>query len=472
MIDPDLIVSCSANGVCSTVHAVLFSLLVFATLMGGFAYATWLERRLVARIQHRVGPNRQGPAGLFQPIADGIKLIFKEDVTPLEADKVIYWVAPFLKVIPALILLAVVPLGPPLLIPWLDGLWYEVPLGIADVNIGVLWLLAITSVGTYGVVLAGWSSGNKYSMLGGLRSSAQMISYELSMGLGMVVPLMIVGSMSINDIVQAQAYPAFGLGWFVWQNPLAAALLMIALLAEVNRSPFDMPEAEAELVGGYHTEYSGMKFAMFFAAEYIGMIAISAIAASMFFGGYHWPLPADFAPIFGPVNMFIKIVAGLSGMVWIRATLPRIRYDHLMYLGWKVLFPLSLLAVAWSALTITVGELFDDPTTYAVVSGMVMGLVVLVILTALWRRDVETTAQRPDMTDSRTSLGWIIIQAVGAILAAPFALYDWLKKQRPGVEDFVTTMQERREAAQVAAAAGEGGDLPAPGAADGDEDEA
>ncbi len=452
MIDPSLIVSCSANGVCSTVHAIVMSLLVFATLMGGFAYTTWLERRLVARFQNRYGPNRVGPAGLLQPVADGIKLIFKEDVTPAEADKVLYWLAPLIKSVPALIVLAVVPLGPPILIPWFDGLWYEVPLGVADVNVGALWLLAITSIGTYGIVLAGWASGNKYSMLGGLRATAQMISYELTLGLNMTVPMMIVGSMSIADIVQAQTYPAFGLGWFFFQNPLAAALLMIALLAEVSRAPFDMPEAESELVGGYNTEYSGMKFALFYAAEYIGMIAVSAIAASMFFGGYHWPLPADFAPIFGPVNLFIKIVLMLSGMVWVRATMPRIRYDRLMALGWKVLFPLSLVAVAWTAITLAVAETTADATTYSVVAGIIFGLVVLGIVVNLWRR--SRGVSRPDMTDRRGGLGWAIIYAIGALIAAPFALYDWLMKHRGGFSGFWdATRREREEAAARKAAA-------------------
>ncbi len=447
MIDPTLIVSCAANAVCSTAHAIIMSLGTFLVLLLGFAYTTWLERRLVSKFQHRVGPNRVGPQGLLQPIADGIKLIFKEDVTPLEADQVVYWLAPVLKAVPALIVLAVVPLGPPILIPWFDGRWYEVALGIADINVGVLWLLAITSIGTYGVVLAGWGSGNKYSMLGGLRASAQMISYELSMGLGMVVPIMIVSSMSLQDIINGQAYPAFGLGWFVWQNPLAAALLMIALLAEVNRSPFDMPEAESELVGGYHTEYSGMKFALFFAAEYIGMIAMSAIAAAMFFGGYHWPFPADWAPILGPVNLFIKIVILLSGMVWVRATLPRIRYDRLMAFGWKVMFPLSLLAVGWTTVVLLASDMAEGPTVYSMVASLLFGLLVLGFLANLWRR--SRGVARPDLTDSRDSLGWAVVQAIGALLAAPFALYDWLVRSRRGVDEFTTTMRRRRQESQA-----------------------
>ncbi len=454
MIDPSLIVSCSASATCSTIHAIVMSVLTFAVLMGGFAYTTWLERRLVSRLQHRLGPNRVGKFGLLQPLADGVKLIFKEDVTPDDADKVIYWVAPLLKSVPALIVLAVVPLGPPILVPWFDGMWYRVPLGIADVNVGVLWLLAITSIGTYGVVLAGWSSGNKYSMLGGLRSTAQMISYELSMGLSMIVPIMIVGSMSLRDIVEAQSGPPF-LGWFLFQNPLAAFILMIALLAEVNRSPFDMPEAESELVGGYHTEYSGMKFALFFAAEYIGMIAVSMIASTMFFGGYHWPLPTTLAPIFGPVNVILKVVLFLSGMVWVRATLPRIRYDRLMAFGWKIMFPLSLVAVAWTTVVLTVAESSPNGEAYTVVAGVIFGLFVLGFMANAWRRSRGIPA-RPDVTDSRNSLGWAIIQGVGALVAAPFAIYDWAMKNRGGFEGFwdeTRRENEERAAARAAAAA-------------------
>ncbi len=451
MIDPSLIVSCSANAVCSTVHAIVMSLLFFLVLMGGFAYTTWLERRLVARFQHRLGPDRVGPAGLLQPIADGIKLIFKEDITPLDADKVMYWLAPMIKAVPALIVLAVVPLGPPILIPWFDGRWYEVQVGLADINVGVLWLLAITSLGTYGVVLAGWASGSKYSMFGGLRSSAQMISYELSMGISMLVPIMIAGSLSVVKVIEAQANPALMMGWFFWQNPLAAVILMTALLAEVNRSPFDMPEAESELVGGYHTEYSGMKFALFFAAEYVGMIAMSAVFAAMFLGGYHWPLPATWSPLLGPVNMVLKIVLLLSSMVWVRATLPRIRYDRLMAFGWKVMFPLALLSVAWQAIVLTLAEESPAMTLYTGLAGIAFALVVLASLAGLWRSRRQVPAY--DLTDSRSSLGWAIVHGLGAVLAAPFALYDWLMKQRGSFDGFWEATRREREAARAARAA-------------------
>lgn len=251
---------------------------------------------------------------------------------------------------------AVVPLGPPLLIPWFDGLWYRVPLGLTDVNVGVLFLLAWFSLGTYGIVLAGWASNNKYSMLGGLRASAQMVSYELSLGVSMSIPIIITGSMSLSTIIDSQASPPI-LGWYVFQNPVAAIILLVALLAEVNRAPFDLPEAEQELTAGYHTEYSGMKFALFFMAEYISMISVSVVAVALFFGGYHFILVDQF-PILGPLVYAAKVVLFLMGMIWLRATLPRIRYDRLMALGWKVLFPLALVAAGWTALAVLIGDAF------------------------------------------------------------------------------------------------------------------
>lgn len=451
-VDPSLIVSCSASMACTTTHAIVMSLIMFLALMGGFAYTTWLERRLVSRFQHRVGPNRAGPFGLLQPIADGVKLIFKEDVMPSEADKAVYFISPLLKSVPALVVLAVVPFGPPLLIPWFNGLWYEVPMTITDINVGVLWLLAITSIGTYGVVLAGWSSGNKYSMFGGLRSSAQMISYELSMGLGLLVPVMIVGSMSIMDIIEGQAGPPV-LGWFFFQNPLAAVVFMTALLAEVNRSPFDMPEAESELVGGYHTEYSGMKFALFFAAEYVGMIAVSVIAASMYFGGYLWPIPGvSQFPILGPINLIFKVVLFLSGMVWIRATVPRFRYDRLMAFGWKALFPLALLSVIWSAVVLVVSDYTGNALVYGIVSGFVLAVAALFFLIRSWRSS-HARVYNPDMTDARDSVGWAALQAAGAVVAAPFAAYDWAQEQRGGFDGFLDATRKENEERQARKAA-------------------
>ena len=309
-------------------------------LVTGFAYTTLYERKLLARIQVRIGPNRVGPGGWLQPAADGIKLIFKEELIPAMADKKLFILAPIITVVPALIILAVVPWGTSV---QLFG--REVFLGISDINVGVLFIMSVASIAVYGITLAGWSSNNKYALLGGLRSAAQMVSYELALGLAFVPPIMLANSMSIGDIVAGQDT------WnIVWQ-PVGFFIFLVAVLAEVNRAPFDMPEAEQELTAGYHTEYSGMKFALFFMAEYIKMAAVSAIGASLFFGGYGgWGV--DAYPWLGPVYLFIKVLVGLGLMVWIRATLPRIRYDRLMAFGWKILLPLALANVFITAIVV------------------------------------------------------------------------------------------------------------------------
>lgn len=383
--ESSVVIECAGNGTCSLIHSILTSLFLFLILLTGFAYTTVLERRLLSFIQARIGPNRAGPKGLLQPIADGIKLIFKEDVTPASAQKVVFWIAPIIKLVPALIVVAVIPFGPTVTVPWFDGKWYRMEQGLVDVNVGVLWLLGITSIGIYGIVLAGWSSNNKYAMLGGLRSSAQMVSYELSMGLAMVVPVMLAGSMSVGDIIEAQNHTPV-LGWYVFQNPLAAVIMGVALLAEVNRAPFDMPEAEQELTAGYHSEYSGMKFAMFFLAEYVGMIAVSMIGTAMYFGGYHFFIdPFLFfgfsAPILGVVVYTLKVIVLLMVMIWVRGTLPRIRYDRLMAFGWKVMLPLALLAVMWSSVTVI---LETELTTAAFTAVIIAGWVVFLGGAGLW----------------------------------------------------------------------------------------
>lgn len=313
-------------------ESIIKSLIVILVMTAGFAYTTLYERRLIARIQVRIGPNRAGPAGLLQPIADAFKLIFKEGFIPDKADKVVYVLAPLIAVIPALIIAAVVPWGPPVVI---GG--RTIALSVADINTGVLYLLTVTSISVYGITLAGWSSNNKYSMLGGLRSTAQMISYELALGLSMLGPVLLSGSLSLTTIVNDQQHL-----WYGVMQPLAAIIYAIAAVAEVNRPPFDMPEAEQELTGGYLTEYSSMKFAMFYMAEYIKTIAVSMIGASLFLGGFWGPGVSTY-PWLGPIYLFIKAAILLFGFVWIRATLPRIRYDRLMQFGWKVLFPLGIL---------------------------------------------------------------------------------------------------------------------------------
>lgn len=385
-----VIVECSANTTCTIVHSIFTSLLLFFVLLTAFAYTTLLERRFLAALQSRVGPNRAGPFGLLQPVADGVKLIFKEDITPADAERGIFWLAPVLRVVPSLLIIAVIPLGPRVAIPWFDGKWYRIQQGLVDLNVGVLWLLAITSIGIYGVVLAGWASNNKYSMLGGLRSSAQMISYELSMGVAMVIPILLAGSLSVGAIIDAQNDPPI-LGWFIFQNPLGAAILLIALLAEVNRAPFDLPEAEQELTAGYHTEYSGMKFAMFYMAEYISMINVSLVGAALYLGGYHF-IGVDRFPLLGPIVFGAKVFVLLLGMIWVRATLPRIRYDRLMHLGWKVMLPLALVAVVWSAFAVLIGEEIGRGV-YAILS--IIAIVAFVGGAAYWLNRAGGTEAGP-----------------------------------------------------------------------------
>ncbi len=429
-IDPQKIVACSASSVCSLAWPVGFGVIFVLIVITGFAYTTLLERKFIAYFQARVGPNRVGPLGLLQPAADAVKLIFKEDIIPDQADKAIYYLAPMLKVIPALIVLAVVPIGPHIMLPWFDGFYYNVPLGLADVNVGVLWLLAITSIGTYGITLAGWSSNNKYAMLGGLRATAQMISYELSLGLAMAVPVMIVGSMSIGDIIRAQTYIQ---DWFVFQNPLAAGILILTLFAEVSRAPFDLVEAEQELTAGFMTEYSGMKFAMFMMAEYLGMIGVAVIVSSLYFGGYNLFF-VDQAPILGPLFLIGKVVVFLIFFIWVRATVPRIRYDRLMALGWKVLIPLSLLAVTWTAVATVIGDSSDNPLVYTLVSGIFFVLIVAGGFFFLRDQgdgvtqegEASDLADDPMISGERRGAGWIAINLLGGLIAVPFKLVEGL----------------------------------------------
>lgn len=430
-VDPNEVVQCRTESGCSIVQSIVFSAIFLLIIITGFAYTTLLERRFIAFFQQRIGPNRVGPLGLLQPAADGVKLIFKEDIIPSGADRPIYLLAPLLKAIPTLIILAVVPLAPDWIVPWFDGRWYQVPIGLADPNVGVLWLMAVTSLGTYGVVLAGWSSNNKYAALGGLRATAQMLSYELSLGMTMAVPVLIVGSLSVGDIIRSQTYIY---EWFIFQNPLSAAILFIALLAEVNRAPFDLPEAEQELTQGYMTEYSGMKFALFMMAEYLGMISISVVVSSLYLGGYNDGFGlVQSLPILGPLVLIGKVVLFLIFMVWIRATLPRIRYDRLMALGWKVLLPLSVVAVLWSAIAVLVGDTLGNPMAYGIVSGVVFVLVLVGGIYLLRRsgeldQESDSLEDDPIITGERRGLGVVALQIVGGLLAVPFILYNFTLK--------------------------------------------
>ena len=321
------------------------SLILIVALLTGFAYLTYYERKLVARFTVRYGPNRAGPFGLLQPIADAVKAIFKEEFVPNHVDKAIYVLAPALALAPALIVFAVIPVGPDL---HLFG--RTISLSVADVNVGLIYILAIASLGTYGVVLAGWSSNNKYSMLGTLRTSAQMISYELPMGIILVSVVLLSGSLSMVDIVTSSR------PWYIWLWLwLIFPIFFTCMLAETNRSPFDLPETENELVAGFQTEYGGIKFALFFMSEYIHMITSSAIMVTLFFGGWRGPFVGD-VPILGIGYFVIKIIMVLFLFIWVRASVARVRHDQLMAFCWKFLLPVSLAYLAATAvITVLIG---------------------------------------------------------------------------------------------------------------------
>ncbi|HEX7485721.1 MAG TPA: NADH-quinone oxidoreductase subunit NuoH [Vicinamibacterales bacterium] len=313
---------------------------VFVLLMLSSAVMVYAERKIAAFIQQREGPNRVGPAGLLQPFADVIKLMFKEELRPGGADAVLFLMAPIISATAAFAAFAVVPFGAET--TFFGLLDQPIKLQVADVNVAVLVVFAITSMSVYGIVLAGWSSNSKYSLLGGLRSASQMISYELPYGLALASVLVLANSLSLTDIVNRQDGYWFGFipRWFVFVQPVGFLIYMIAGVAETNRAPFDFPEAEQELVAGYHTEYSSMAFAMFFLAEYINMVTVSAVATDLFLGGWHGPfLPASL----GWIWFLIKISALLFFYIWMRWTLPRYRYDQLMQFGWKILLPLAVL---------------------------------------------------------------------------------------------------------------------------------
>jgi NADH-quinone oxidoreductase subunit H len=315
------------------------TLFVFFMLLNSAAIMVYAERKVAALLQQRLGPYLVGPKGMLQPMADIVKLLFKEDLRPAAADKFLFILAPVLSATAAFAAFAVVPFGASTtLFGWLDE---PLRLQVADVNVGILVIFAVASMGVYGIVLAGWSSNSKYSLLGGLRSSAQMISYELSYGLALASVLLLANSLSLADIVDGQSGTWLGFipRWFVFLQPVAFGIFMIAGLAETNRAPFDFPEAEQELVAGYHTEYSSMAFAMFFMAEYINMVTVSAVATDLFLGGWHGPfLPESL----GWIWFLVKVAAILFCYIWIRWTLPRYRYDQLMRFGWKVLLPVAV----------------------------------------------------------------------------------------------------------------------------------
>ena len=322
--------------------SIIKIVIALAVLLTAVAYTVWLERKVVGHIQNRWGPSRVGPFGLLQPMADGLKFIFKEDLTPPHVYKPLYIAAPMIALIFALTSISVIPIG-----NWVNVDGINTPLQITDVNIGLLIILGITSLGVYGVALAGWSSNSKYSLLGGLRASAQMISYEVALGLSLIGVLIMAGSFNLREIVDAQGGTFWGFipRWNIFHGQIVAFFIyLMAAYAETNRVPFDLPEAETELVAGYHTEYSAMKFAMFFMAEYANMITVACLASLLFLGGWHGPLfgPPVLQAILPVFWFFLRVFVFLFIYIWVRGTLPRFRYDQLMAFGWKFLLPLAI----------------------------------------------------------------------------------------------------------------------------------
>jgi NADH-quinone oxidoreductase subunit H len=354
----------------------IFVLLVVFTL-----FNVWAERRVVARMQHRVGPNRTGPFGLLQSLADGVKLALKEDVVPSKADKVVFWLAPVLAVVPAFLTFAVIPMAGPV-----NLFGVTTPLQLTDMSVAVLYVLAVTSIGVYGLVLAGWSSGSTYPLLGGLRSSAQVISYEIAMGMSLVAVFLYAGTMSTSGIVAAQQQNL----WFAIALAPSFVVYLVSMVGETNRAPFDLPEAEGELVGGFHTEYSSLKFALFFLAEYVAMVNVSALAVTVFLGGWTAPFGLPDGGWLGFGWFLVKVLSLLFVFVWLRGSLPRMRYDQFMALGWKVLIPVALVwIVVVAGMRLATTEL--GQSRLLVVVGVIAAVVVLAALVP-WRRP---TAQTP-----------------------------------------------------------------------------
>lgn len=321
-------------------------LLLFLVSLGAAAYMTYFERKLAAWIQDRVGPDRAGPFGILQPIADGVKMFLKEDFIPAKADKWLFIIGPGIAMFTALITSAVIPWGPKL---HLFG--RDITLQVADINIGILYVFGVISIGVYGIMIGGWASNNKYSLYGAIRASSQMISYELAMGVSAITIVLLSGSLSLNEIVAQQS----GV-WNIVYQPIAFLIFFICALAELNRAPFDLPECESELVGGYHTEYSSMKLGLYLFAEYTSMFVSSAIMSILFFGGYNFPGMSHFSgntlAILGIAAFAIKIFLFIFVIMWIRWTIPRFRFDQLMHLGWKSLLPLSLINLLVTGLVI------------------------------------------------------------------------------------------------------------------------
>ncbi len=369
---------------------IVKALFVFVLLVLMTLFSIVFERKVVARMQQRSGPNRTGPGGWGQSLADGLKLAFKEDIIPAMADKPVYLLAPVLSAVPAFLAFSVIPFGPAV-----DIGGTRTALQLTDLPIGVLWVLACASLGVFGIVLAGWSSGSTYPLLGGLRSAAQVISYEIAMALALIAVFLYAGSLSTSEIVAAQQSTEFTLplldvtlprpGWFIFILPVSFIIYVIAMTGETNRAPFDLPEAESELVGGFHTEYTSLKFAMFFLAEYINMVTVSALATTLFLGGWQAPFPFSRVEFLSegyfPIVWFVlKTLSFIFFFIWLRGVLPRMRYDTFMRFGWKVLVPVGLVWILLVAGARTVSLEVESRSTLL----MVAGAALVLLLVAMW----------------------------------------------------------------------------------------
>ncbi len=386
------------------VLVIFLFLLLFQILM------IWAERRIIGRMQNRPGPNRWGPFGLLQPVADALKLPLKEDIVPRQVDKLLFTLAPILSAAPALVSFAIIPWGPEVSI-----FGTRTPLQLTDLPVAVLLVLAMSSIGIYGIVLAGWSSEGPYSLLGALRSSAQLISYEIAMGLSFVAVFLYAGTLSTTGIVNAQAH-----GWYVWELLPSFLIYVITMVGETNRLPFDLPEGEGELVAGYHTEYSSMKFTLFYLAEYVNMTTVSALATTLFLGGWRapWPISLWAGSNHGwyPIIWFlIKIALFEFGFIWLRGSLPRVRYDQLMALGWKVLIPIS---IVWLLLIATVQAWRLDHHSAAiyVAGGIVLAIIIVIAVSwdiAAERRARDTAAVESGVDEAEPEPGATAIGVAG-----------------------------------------------------------
>ncbi|MDQ2684036.1 MAG: NADH-quinone oxidoreductase subunit NuoH [Chloroflexota bacterium] len=365
----------------------IIAFLIMNILLVGMAYMTYYERKVLARMQDRLGPTRTGPAGLLQPLADGVKLLGKEDLIPKAADKWVFWFAPMVVFVTAIVGVAVIPFG-----GQISVFGEEINLFVTDLNVGALFILAFSSIGVYGIILGAWASANRYSLLGGLRAAAQVVSYEIILGLSLVGIFILAGSLSLQDIVAAQQddISIFGLeisNWYIITQPVAFIIFMIAAVAETNRAPFDLPEAETELVSGFHTEYSAFRFSFYFLGEYISMIVVSLFASTLFLGGTSGPGSDEYWGL-GIIWLLVKTILFLFFYIWLRATLPRFRYDQLMGIAWKVLLPAVLLNIVVTALTrlrgngdISTGEM---ALVLLVIAGFLGGIWGLNVLSNRW----------------------------------------------------------------------------------------